>query len=57
MKLYNFQTSAIEQVKNKKNVLFAYDMGLGKTYLGARRLIDKNKKTSLVICQKSKIND
>ena len=32
-------------------------MGLGKTYTGAEKLIQLNKRVNLVICQKSKVND
>lgn len=33
------------------------DMGLGKTFVGAEKMIQLNKRINLVICQKSKIND
>lgn len=51
------QIKVLEQSKNFKNVAYYMDMGLGKTFVGAERLINMKKTINLLICQKSKIND
>lgn len=51
------QMKVLEQSKDFQNVAYYLDMGLGKTFVGAERLINKGKSINLVICQKSKIDD
>lgn len=57
MKLYPYQTEALELVKSKNRCAIYYDMGLGKTYIGSEKMKELNAKINLVICQKSKIDD
>ena len=57
IKLYDFQINELEVTKNKNKVAYYLDMGLGKTYVGAEKLIQLGAKVNLVICQKSKIDD
>lgn len=57
MKLYPHQEQCLNDTADKTRVAYYLDMGLGKTYVGAEKLIRLRNKTNLVICQKSKIND
>ena len=57
VKLYDHQKRALEEMTSFNNVAFYHDMGLGKTFTGAEKLIELNEKVNLVICQKSKIDD
>lgn len=56
MNLYPFQQRVLEQTKDRHRVAYYLDMGLGKTFIGSEKAQSLNKKT-LIICQKSKIND
>lgn len=55
--LYKHQADELEATKNMNKVAYYHDMGLGKTYTGAEKLIQLGAKVNLVICQKSKIDD
>lgn len=55
--LYPHQKEGLKQVENLNHVAFYWDMGLGKTFVGAEKLIQLGSKINLVICQKSKIQD
>lgn len=57
MKLYPHQEQCLNDTADKTRVAYYLDMGLGKTYVGAEKLIRIRNKVNLVICQKSKIND
>lgn len=57
MELFKHQTDALDNTADKNRVAYYYDMGLGKTYIGAEKMIRLGAKSNLVICQKSKIND
>lgn len=57
MKLLNYQTEKLNEVKDLNRVAFYWDMGTGKTFVGAEKLYQLNTRVNLVICQKSKIND
>lgn len=57
MELFPHQAEALEKTKNQNRVAYYHDMGLGKTYTGAEKMIRLGGKTNLVICQKSKIDD
>lgn len=56
MELMKHQIEAIEESKGLNKVAYYYDMGLGKTFIGAEKAISLHKKI-LVICQKSKVDD
>ena len=57
MKLFPHQVDALEKTKDQNRVAYYHDMGLGKTFTGAEKMIRLGGKTNLVICQKSKIDD
>ena len=57
MKLYKHQIEALEVTKDHRSVLFALDMGLGKTYVGAVKMVELDNRVNLLVCQKSKIAD
>lgn len=54
---YPHQVEALEFARDRRNVAFYHDMGLGKTYTGAEQLIRYGTRVNLVVCQKSKVND
>lgn len=57
MKLFEHQKIALEITKNQNHVAYYHDMGLGKTFTGAEKMVQLGAKVNLVICQKSKIDD
>lgn len=57
MKLFKYQNDVLEKTKDRNKVAYYLDMGLGKTFIGAEKLIRLNTKLNLVVCQKSKVED
>lgn len=58
MDLFAYQQAALDRVKGKRACAFYHDMGLGKTFTGAEKLMsDKCWHLALVVCQKSKVAD
>lgn len=57
MGLFTYQQAALDRVKSKRNCAFYHDMGLGKTFTGAAKLIGMGCAVNLIVCQKSKIGD
>ena len=57
MKLYPHQIKVLDETTQFNRVGYFLDMGLGKTYVGAEKMIELNTPVNLVICQKSKVND
>lgn len=58
MGLFAYQQAALDRVKDKRACAFYHDMGLGKTFTGAEKLMsDKCWHLALVVCQKSKVAD
>ena len=57
MKLFKHQEEALDLTKNSNKVAYYLDMGLGKTFVGAEKMIQLGKRVNLVVCQKSKIQD
>lgn len=57
MKLYEHQSNALKETTDKTHVAYYHDMGLGKTFTGAEKMMQLGAKVNLVICQKSKIDD
>lgn len=55
--LYPFQQDILKATKQKNRVAYFLDMGLGKTFVGAKKLVELNSSVNLLICQKSKIDD
>lgn len=57
MGLFAYQRAALDRVEGKRRCAFYHDMGLGKTFTGAAKLIGMGCAVNLVVCQKSKIGD
>lgn len=57
IEFYPHQKEALDNSENENRVAYYHDMGLGKTFTGAEKLIRLAGKTNLVVCQKSKIDD
>ena len=58
MGLFAYQQAALDRVGGKRRCAFYHDMGLGKTFTGAEKLMsDRRWKRALVVCQKSKVVD
>lgn len=58
MGLFAYQQAALDRVDGKRKCAFYHDMGLGKTFTGAEKLMsDKCWHLALVVCQKSKVAD
>lgn len=57
IELFKHQQEALSVTADKNRVAYYHDMGLGKTYTGAEKLIQLRAKVNLVVCQKSKIDD
>lgn len=57
MQLFEHQKQALEQTKDLNRVAYYLDMGLGKTFVGAEKMMQLGSKVNLLICQKSKIED
>lgn len=57
MGLFAYQQAALDRVEGKRRCAFYHDMGLGKTFTGAAKLIGMGCVVNLVVCQKSKIGD
>lgn len=55
--LYEHQIEALNATKDNNRCAYYLDMGLGKTYVGAEKMIRIGADTNLLICQKSKIRD
>lgn len=55
--LFPHQQRALEDTEDKNKVAYYLDMGLGKTFVGAEKIMQLGAKVNLVICQKSKIDD
>lgn len=51
------QIEVLNETSNQNKVAYYLDMGLGKTYVGAEKMMQLNNKINLVICQKSKVDD
>ena len=57
MKLFEHQKNALKLSEGLNRVAFYHDMGLGKTFTGAEKMMKLGRCANLVICQKSKIQD
>lgn len=57
LELYKHQVEALKITENQNHVAYYHDMGLGKTFTGAEKMMQLGAKVNLVICQKSKIDD
>ena len=57
IQLFPHQQKALESTKDFNRVAYYLDMGLGKTFVGAEKMMQLDSKTNLIVCQKSKIDD
>lgn len=57
MKLYQHQIDGLKAAQDLNHVAFYWDMGTGKTFVGAEKMHQLGANVNLVICQKSKIQD
>lgn len=57
MKLFKHQIDCLKQTKDLNRVAYYLDMGLGKTFVGAEKMIQLGSRVNLIVCQKSKIQD
>lgn len=57
MKLFPHQTKSLDLTKNYNRCAYYLDMGLGKTFVGAEKMIQLGSAINLVVCQKSKVDD
>ena len=57
MILYQHQISALKATEGKNKVAYYHDMGLGKTFVGAEKMMSLGENINLIVCQKSKIQD
>lgn len=57
MELYPHQIQGLKETEDLDHVAYYWDMGTGKTYVGAEKMLELGAFMNLVICQKSKIND
>lgn len=57
VKLFKHQAQALDAVKDMNKIALYHDMGLGKTFTGAEKAIRLNAWLTVVVCQKSKVND
>lgn len=57
MQLYPHQLEGLGATEHLNKVAYYWDMGLGKTFIGAEKMHRLNAPKNLIICQKSKIDD
>lgn len=57
IKFYPHQETELKETEEFNRVAYYHDMGLGKTFTGAEKLMRMRTTCNLVICQKSKIQD
>ena len=55
--LYKFQEEALICSAPLNKVAYYYDMGLGKTFIGAEKMVRLDEEINLIVCQKSKVDD
>lgn len=55
--LYKHQIKALAETAGQNKVAYYHDMGLGKTFTGAEKMIRLGAQINLVVCQKSKVQD
>lgn len=57
IEFFDHQAKALVESKGLKRVAYYWDMGLGKTFVGAEKLVQMGTSVNLIVCQKSKIED
>lgn len=51
------QQKALDETEGYDNVAYYLDMGLGKTFVGAEKMVRIGRTINLIVCQKSKVRD
>ncbi|MFC4355340.1 SNF2-related protein [Chryseomicrobium palamuruense] len=57
MELFPHQKQALELTKDSNRVAYYLDMGLGKTFVGAEKMVQLQTNLNILVCQKSKVDD
>ncbi len=57
IKLFPHQQRTLDSTKDFNRVAYYLDMGLGKTFVGAEKMMQLDSKINLIVCQKSKVDD
>ena len=57
IKFFPHQQKALNDTEGFDNVAYYLDMGLGKTFVGAEKMVRIGNKVNLLVCQKSKVQD
>ena len=57
VQLFPHQVKALEETKEFNRVGYFLDMGLGKTFVGSEKCISLKGQYTLIVCQKSKLQD
>jgi SNF2 family DNA or RNA helicase len=57
VELYPFQERILDETQLYNRVAYYIDMGLGKTYIGSEKAARLETPVTLVVCQKSKVQD
>lgn len=57
LKFFNHQIKVLNETKIFNKVAYYLDMGLGKTFIGAEKLMQMRTTFNLIVCQKSKVAD
>ena len=57
IRLLPHQQACLDQLEGLNRVAIYHDMGLGKTYTGSEKAVELDAGITLVVCQKSKVQD
>ena len=57
MQLYQHQIDGLKRTEHLNRVAYFWDMGTGKTFVGAEKMVRLGLTVNLIVCQKSKIQD
>lgn len=57
LKFFDHQIDSLNKTEHCNRVAYYHDMGLGKTFTGAEKMMRLGAKINLVVCQKSKVDD
>lgn len=57
MTLFPHQQKSLEETSGRNRVAYYHDMGLGKTFTGAEKMMQLGTAMNILVCQHSKIDD
>ena len=57
VRLYQFQEEGLRLTQTRRKVAYYWEMGTGKTFVGAEKLYSLSMPLNIIVCQKSKIDD